>query len=68
MTADNPFTDAVTTGDEFETTLRQLVLAAVKNDIDPSGPWVYRNGQGVTDWEVMVTELSKVSLDDDDDD
>lgn len=67
MTADNPFTDAVTTDDEFEMALRRLVLAAVENDVDPSGPWVYRNGEGVTDWEVMVTELTKASLDDDDD-
>lgn len=44
---------------EFEAALGQLLLQAAQNEIDPSGSWVYRNGQIAPDMEVMVYELEK---------
>lgn len=48
----------ITTDAEFDAALGQLLLEAVRNDIDPRGTWVYRNGQTIPDWEIMVLELA----------
>jgi hypothetical protein len=42
---------------DFEAALGQLLLAAIRNDIDTGGSWVYRNGKPAPDLEVMVYEL-----------
>lgn len=60
MTRDHPPDEEITTEDEFDAALGQLLLNAVQNDIDPRGAWVYRNGGMDPDWEVMVFELEKV--------
>lgn len=47
--------DDVTTAEEFETALGDLLRAAADSGIDPRGSWVYRGD--ADDWEVMVYEL-----------
>ena len=59
MTRDIPVDGDITTKAEFETALENLLGSATNNDIDPRGSWVYRDGDGVHDWEVMVIELEK---------
>jgi len=51
--------DEVTTDDEFEAALGDLIDAAVRNGVDLGGSWVYAGGDGGGDdrWEVMVHEL-----------
>jgi len=51
--------DAVTTDDEFEAALGDLIDAAIRNGIDPGGSWVYAGGDGggYDRWEVMFHEL-----------
>ncbi|MDZ7701402.1 MAG: hypothetical protein U5J98_04665 [Halobacteriales archaeon] len=50
--------DEIRTAEEFEAAMGDLLAAATKNDIDPRGSWVYRNGHvELDDWEVMVYEL-----------
>ncbi|MFB6133008.1 MAG: hypothetical protein ABEJ44_06360 [Halanaeroarchaeum sp.] len=44
---------------EFEAVLRELLISAYLNGIDPGGAWDLRNGDNAPDWEVMVTELAK---------
>lgn len=51
--------DDITTQDEFDAALGQLLAHATRIDIDPRGSWIYRNGQNAPDWEVMVYELEK---------
>jgi hypothetical protein len=43
---------------ELESLLGEVLAAAVTNGVDPRGSWVYRNLDGVPDWELMVNELS----------
>jgi len=59
MTRDHPFDGDVTTEEEFDAALEQLLSAARENGVDPQGSWVYRNGRNAPDWEVMVVELAK---------
>lgn len=56
--SDDSRTDAVTTAADFRTALGDLLTAARRNDVDPRGSWVYRNGdESLTDWEVEICEL-----------
>lgn len=59
MTRDFSFDGEITTADEFDTALGQLLSAATQHDIDPRGTFVYRNGGAAPDWEVMIVELEK---------
>lgn len=59
VTPTNPYDDEITSADEFERALGQLLTATVRNDVDPRGSWVYRSGDGVPDWEAMILELEK---------
>lgn len=53
-----PFDEEITTTDEFETALDELFTAAIGNDIDPRGSWVYRDSDDADpDWEVVISEL-----------
>lgn len=54
----------ITSEDEFEYTLQEVLLAAIENDVDPRGAWEIRNGETHPDWEIMVTELAKEELTD----
>ena len=63
MTRDtpDPIDADISTVEQFETTLHQLIFNANRNDVDPSGAWEFRNGERAPDWEVIVTELAKES-------
>lgn len=51
----------ITTEAAFEAALQSLLLSALENDLDVQGAWEYRNGQGFSDMEVLVTELVRSS-------
>jgi len=51
------FDDEITTADEFEAVLGQLLLVALDNDVDIWGAWEYRSNDGTADLEAMVVEL-----------
>lgn len=59
MTSDSPLDDEITTTEEFEAVLGDLLDVALQNDIDPRGSWEYRSNGSHTDWEVMVVELQE---------
>lgn len=59
MTRDFTIDDTITTADEFEAVLGELLTAATENGFDPEGSWVYRSDGTEQDWEVMVVELEK---------
>lgn len=58
-TDSNPFDGAISTAEDFDDALRELVLTALDNDVDPTGSWVARNGSGTPDFEIEVYELAK---------
>lgn len=58
MTADSPFDGTLTDETEFESLLGQLLLAALDNDVDPKGSWVFREDGVERHMEVQVTELA----------
>lgn len=61
MTSDDardPLQGAITNEDEFDDALQRLLSAAARNGLDPRGARVYRNGDAVPDWEVMIHELA----------
>lgn len=62
-TSDTPDWD-ISTEAEFESALEALLLAALVEDLDPCGAWVYRNGGVTPDLEVIVSELAKQSAGD----
>lgn len=64
MSRDNPYDDEITSVEEFEQLLGQVVRAAAANDIDPRGSWEVRNGGTLPDWEAMIVELAKSPADD----
>lgn len=53
--------DVITTEQEFDAALRELLESAFANDVNPGGSWVFRNGAEVPDWEVQVHKLAKRS-------
>lgn len=55
-----PFDDAVTTAEELDDALHELLITAYSNGVDPVGSWVVRNGSEVPDWEVEVSRLAKL--------
>jgi hypothetical protein len=58
MTSEFTFDGEIADSEEFESALGQLLLAALQNDIDPQGSWVYRTDGTGQDLEVMVYELT----------
>lgn len=44
---------------EFDAALQTLLLAALKNGLDPRGARDYRNGDAYPDLKILVTELAK---------
>jgi hypothetical protein len=58
MTTDSPSDDEVSSTEEFEAALGQLVLAALESDTDPSGTWEYRDNGTESDMEVIIVELA----------
>lgn len=59
MTRDSAFDVTISTTDEFEAALGELLAAAAGNGIDPEGSWEYRSDDSGADWEIMVIELEK---------
>ena len=55
----DPFDGPITTEEELDTALKQLLTNAHENDVNPNGSWVVRNGAPTPDWEVQVFELAK---------
>lgn len=51
--------ERITTADEFEAVLGEVLAAVAGNGIDPEGSWEYRTDDSGTHWEVMVIELEK---------
>jgi len=59
---DTPFTDAITTAEEFEATLQNLLAAADANDIRVEGGWEC-NGTDGSLWDVVITRVDVASDD-----
>lgn len=57
MTSNPSVDDEIASTDDFEAVLGQILLASVKNDIDPRGSWEYRTNGPSPNFEVMVFEL-----------
>lgn len=55
--SDSPGDGGITSAAEFEAALREVLLAAERNGIDPRGSWVYDGSERGTDYEVEVYEL-----------
>ena len=58
MTNDSPSDDEISSADDFEAALGQIVLAALQNDVDLRGTWEYRTDEETPDVEIMVVELA----------
>lgn len=58
MTTDSTSNEEITTTEEFEVALGQIILAALQNDVDLQGAWEYRTEGETPDMEVMVVELA----------
>ena len=43
----------------FRAELRSLLRRAHESGVDVEGGWECRNGDGVPDWDVVVTEIEK---------
>lgn len=56
MTPPNP-PDDVTSPEDFESHLAELVAAAIDNGVDPRGAWEYRARDGEGDFEIEIVEL-----------
>ncbi len=50
---------SITSADEFEAVLAEVVEKAVEADVDVRGAWEFRTRGSTHDWEVMVIELAK---------
>lgn len=53
----NDFTDTVTTAEDFEETLEDLLAAAVENDVPIEGGWSTDRVDDAT-WDVVITEVA----------
>lgn len=59
MTTDFISDDEMSSTADFEAALSQVILTALKNDIDPWGTWEYRTDGPSADTEVMVVRLAE---------
>ena len=51
--------DLVTSGDEFEAVLAEVVENAIEEQVDVRGAWEFRTNGSTHDWEVQISELSR---------
>lgn len=51
--------DEMSSTEEFETALGQVIHTALDNEIDPWGTWEYRTDGANSDTEVMVVRLAE---------
>jgi len=56
-----PFEALMTSGEELDRAIQQLLVNACEHDVNPAGSWVVRNGKTLPDWEVQVSKLTKQS-------
>ncbi len=62
MTQSNPFELEITSEEAFQSALSRLLTAAVENDVDIRGSWIYRSDDiNRRDWETMIIELGNDS-------
>lgn len=59
---DTHFTEAITTDEKFEATLKELLRAAKNNDVRIEGGWEC-NGTDDNRWDVVITRLDSASDD-----
>ncbi|MFP8888367.1 hypothetical protein ACLI4U_01170 [Natrialbaceae archaeon A-CW2] len=64
MTRDQLSDLSITTADEFEAILAEVIEKAIKADVDVRGAWEFQTRGSTHDWEVEIIELAK-RLDDD---
>lgn len=57
MSRESPFAGEISSIEEFDTMLEQLLLETISNDVDPTGAWEYETDGNGIDWEVMVFKL-----------
>lgn len=50
--------DDVSSPEEFEAALGQVLRAAMESDVDPRGSWVYRDDGTGANVEVQIVELA----------
>lgn len=58
MTIDFTSDDEMSSTADFEAALGQLLLFALRNDVDPRGTWEFRTDGTNASMEVMVVELA----------
>lgn len=55
---DDQWTDVVTTTAEFNAAIKQLLIAAEQNDINPRGSWVCDSEDDLrANFEIVIIEL-----------
>lgn len=59
MTANFTADDDVSSSDEFEAALGQVISSALQQGIDLRGAWEYRTDDETPDVEVTIVELAK---------
>ncbi|KAB7513965.1 hypothetical protein DM867_09265 [Halosegnis rubeus] len=57
MTTDRTLDNEISSTEDFEAALRQVILAALRNDIDLRGTRDYHTDGATPDVEVMIVEL-----------
>lgn len=50
---------AITTAEEFNETLNELMRAAYDNEVDVEGGWECCGSDGDPDWDVVILEITK---------
>lgn len=64
MTRDQLGNVSVTSDEEFEAVLAEVVKKAIEADVDVRGAWEFRTDGSPQEWEVLISELA-AELDDD---
>ncbi|MHB9287409.1 hypothetical protein ACKVMT_10280 [Halobacteriales archaeon Cl-PHB] len=59
MTRDQLSDLEITSAEEFEAVLTEVVETAVKADVDVRGAWNFRTRGSTHDWEVEIYELAR---------
>ncbi|ARS89317.1 hypothetical protein [Natrarchaeobaculum aegyptiacum] len=59
MTRDHPGDGSITSADDFEAALAEVVEKAVEADVDVRGAWEFRTRGSTHEWEVEIIELAR---------
>lgn len=65
MTRDQLGSVTVTSDEEFEAVLAEVVRKAIEADVDVRGAWELRTDRAPQEWEVLISELASDLGDDD---